>query len=426
MTVSATERDRVVGPMSRRAAAWVAWSLVGVAVVLAALGLLLEQANGTSWFLEHLSFALPFVAFTAVGAFVASRRPENPIGWILCAVGLSNLLWAFASKYAIYALITREGSLPGAEIMAWLGMGWIASLGWGLMATFLPLLFPTGRLTSPRWRPVAWLTAIVLTLAILTQAIAPGPMTEETPTITNPVGIDSVAAIVPVVENVGTALVMAVVLASLASLVVRFRRSRGVERQQLKWFAYSAALLAISIMLGFLSNFVPVLEFGPYGSALQILGVSSIPLAVAMAILRYRLYDIDLLINRTLVYGPLTVLLASTYLGGVVGLQSVFRALTGQESTLAVVASTLAIAALFNPLRRRVQAFVDRRFYRRKYDARKTLESFSAKLRDESDLDALKENLAGVVRETMQPANVSLWLRPPMEFDNVGGERRQR
>ncbi len=426
MTVSATERDRVVGAMSRRAAAWMAWSLVGVAVVLAALGLLLEQANGTSWFLEHLSFILPFVAFAAVGALVASRRPENPIGWILCAVGLSNLLWAFASKYAIYALITREGSLPGAEVTAWLGMGWIASLGWGLMATFLPLLFPTGRLTSPRWRPVAWLTAIVLTLAILTQAIAPGPMTEETPTITNPVGIDSVAAIVPVVENVGTALVMAVVLASLASLVVRFRRSRGVERQQLKWFAYSAALLAISIMLGFLSNFVPVLEFGPYGSALQILGVSSIPLAVAMAILRYRLYDIDLLINRTLVYGPLTVLLASTYLGGVVGLQSVFRALTGQESTLAVVASTLAIAALFNPLRRRVQAFVDRRFYRRKYDARKALESFSAKLRDESDLDALKENLAGVVRETMQPANVSLWLRPPMEFDNVGGERRQR
>ena len=398
--------------MSHRAAAWMAWSSAGVAVALAAFGLLLEHANGTSWFLEHLSFMLPFTAFAMVGALVASRRPENPVGWILCAVGLSNLLWAFASKYAIYALVTREGSLPGAEVMAWLGMGWIATLGWGLMATFLPLLFPTGRLVSPRWRPVAWLTAMVLALAVVAQAIAPGPMTEETPTITNPLGIESVAAIFPVVENVGMTLLMAAVLASVASLIVRFRWSRGDERQQLKWFAYSAALLAISIMLGLMSNFVPVLEFGPYGSALQILGVSSIPIAVAIAVLRYRLYDIDRLINRTLVYGSLTVLLALVYVGGVVGLQYAFRALTGQESTLAVVASTLAIAALFGPLRSRVQGLVDRRFYRRKYDARKTLEGFSAKLREETDLNALNDELVRVVNVTMQPAHAGLWLRP--------------
>ncbi len=411
MAERASEQELEAGGTSHRTAAWVAWSSAGVAVALATLGLLLEYTNGTSWFLEHLSFMLPFLAFAIVGALVASRRPENPIGWIFCAVGLSNLLWAFASKYAIYALLTRPGSLPGAEIMAWLGMGWIASLGWGLMATFLPLLFPTGRLTSPRWRPVAWLTAAVLTLVIIAQATAPGPMTEETPTITNPIGIESAATIVPVVENAGMALVMAAVLASLASLVVRFRRSRGVERQQLKWFAYSAALLAISIMLGFVSNFVPVLEFGPYGSALQILGVSSIPLAAAMAILKYRLYDIDIIINRTLVYGSLTAMLVAAYFCGIVLLQRLFIVLTGQQSTLAVVASTLAIAALFNPLRRRVQGFVDRRFYRRKYDAAKTLEAFSAKLRGGTDLDALSDDLVRVARETMQPEYASLWLR---------------
>ncbi len=382
-------------------------------MALAALGSLLEYAKGTSWFLEHLSFALPFAAFATVGALVASRRPENPIGWILCAVGLSNLLWAFASKYAIYALVTREGSLPGAEAMAWLGMGWIATLGWGLMATFLPLLFPTGRLVSPRWRPVAWLTAIVLALAIVAQAIAPRPMTEETPAIINPLGVKRAADVLPVVENVTMPLLMAAVLASMASLIVRFRQSRGDERQQLKWFAYAVALLTVSILFGLLSNFVPVLEFGPYGSALQILGVCGIPTAVAIAILHYRLYDIDVLINRTLVYGALTASLALVYLGSVVTLQYAFRAVTGQESQLTIVASTLAVAALFNPLRRHLQAFIDRRFYRRKYDARKILEGFSTTLRDETDLNALNAELVGAVRETMQPAHVAVWLRAP-------------
>jgi hypothetical protein len=202
-------------------------------------------------------------------------------------------------------------------------------------------------------------------------------------------------------------------IASITSLVVRFRRSRGEERQQLKWFAYSAALLATSIILGtILTNLVPVLEFGEYANVLQILGVCGLPVATGIAILRYRLYDIDVLINRTLVYGSLTVLLAATYFGGVVGLQSLLRVLTGQESTLAVVASTLLIAALFNPLRRRVQGFVDRRFYRRKYDASKTLEAFNARLRDETELETLSGEVVGVVRETVQPAHASLWLKP--------------
>jgi hypothetical protein len=199
-------------------------------------------------------------------------------------------------------------------------------------------------------------------------------------------------------------------IAAAASLVVRFGRSRGKERQQLEWFVYALVICVLALIAGqaFLNDLLPtgVREF------VFVVTLESLWVAIAVAILRYRLYDIDLLINRTLVYGSLTVLLVATYLGGLVGLQYVFRALTGQESTLAVVASTLAIAALFGPLRRRVQSLVDRRFYRRKYDAARTLEGFSAKLRDETDLDALNDELVGVVSVTMQPAHAGLWLRP--------------
>jgi hypothetical protein len=186
--------------------------------------------------------------------------------------------------------------------------------------------------------------------------------------------------------------------------VVRFRRSQGVERQQMKWFVYAAALLVLLPVGYSLPEIV--------GSVLFVVVLIALPTAIGIAVLRYRLYDIDVVINRALVYGPLTATLALVYVGSVVGLQAVLRVLSGQESTLAVVASTLAIAALFNPLRGRVQAFVDRRFYRRKYDAAKTLAAFNARLREETDLETLTDDLAGVVRETMQPAHVSLWLRP--------------
>jgi hypothetical protein len=266
------------------------------------------------------------------------------------------------------------------------------------------------------------LAAAGLALATLAFAITPGPVDEKTPSITNPMGVESAADVLGLLESAVMPLLLAVMIASITSLVVRFRRSRGEERQQLKWFAYSAALLATSIILGtILTNLMPVLEFGEYSNVLQILGVCGLPVATGIAILKYRLYDIDLLINRTLVYGSLTVLLVLLYFGGIVMLQRVFVIVTGEKSTLAVVASTLVIAALFTPLRRRVQALVDRRFYRRKYDARKTLEAFSAKLRDETDLQTLNNDLVGVVSETMQPVHVSLWLRPSNGF----GKRRK-
>ena len=383
--------------------------VLGLAFAIAIL--VLVRANGPAEFRDQPFYLVGFLAFLTVGVLVASRRPENPIGWIFCAVALSNFLWAFGWQYAVYALVTEPGSLPGGRVIAWLGTGWSATLGWGLMATFVPLLFPTGRLPSRRWRPVAWLAAALLALGMLALAFTPGPISEEGPSVPNPAGMEGVGGALVLVENIAISLLLAIMVASVSSVVLRYRRSRGEERQQIKWFAFAIVLLVSSIVLGILANFAP--GFGAVANALQVLGVSSVPVAVGIAILRYRLYDIDRIINRTLVYGALTAALVLVYLGGVVLLQSVFRALTGQESQLAVVASTLAIAALFNPLRLRIQAFIDRRFYRQKYDAARTLESFGARLRDEVGLGALSADLLGVVGETVQPGHASLWLRPP-------------
>jgi hypothetical protein len=248
----------------------------------------------------------------------------------------------------------------------------------------------------------------VLMGAVLS-ALSPGPISVGLGPVRNPLGVESLPSFIKGVERVVNTLLFAAVI----SLFIRLRRARELERQQIKWFVYATALticggiLTYPVSEAIGSQWLKWIGFVPF-----IVGVMAIPISMGIAILRYRLYEIDTLINRTLVYGALTAILAGVYFGGIVLLQGVFVALTGERSTLAVVASTLAIAALFNPLRRRVQGFVDRRFYRRKYDARKTLETFSAKLRDETDLDALDAELVGVVRETMQPAHVSFWLRP--------------
>jgi hypothetical protein len=396
--------------MSPRAAAWLAWSMCLLALALTALSVVFLILNLSypdvpvyRYWPESTILA---VAYSIVGALVASRRPGNPIGWVLCAIGLS---WGAAhlnSEYATYALLAAPGSLPAGEVAVWI-YSWLWVPGLGLIV-FLALLFPNGRLPSPRWRPFAWLSVLLVTAGTIMAAFSPGPILSLV-SIHNPLGIEGL----PNVYQQLQALMFALIFVASASLVVRLHHTRGVERQQIKWVAYAGALAASASLptyTVFEATDLRWLEL--VGHAPALVGILGVPTAVGIAILRYRLYEIDLLINRTLVYGSLTAILALVYLGGVVGLQGAFRALTGQESTLAVVASTLAIAALFNPLRRSVQAFVDRRFYRRKYDAKKTLEAFSARLRDETDLDALNDDLVGVVRETMQPAHVTLWLRP--------------
>ena len=404
--------------MSTRAASWLAWSLWGLALTLTALALLLLALilpHPNTHIYDYWFNNTTIVITATVGAIVASRRPENPVGWLLCLNGLTTSISHFSSQYAIYALLAQPDLLPAGEAFAWIDT-WILPI---LIAldVFTFLLFPTGRLPSRRWRWLGWLTVAFVFVGAISGAFTSGPV-DGLGSIRNPLGIEGFTSGYKAVLYPMAPFLFA---ASALSVFVRLRRATGVERQQIKWFAYAAAVMAITVFLQIITETVDVpLWFGRTEFAVFTVAGTAVPISIGIAILRYRLYDIDVIINRTLVYGALTALLAAGYFGTIMILQGVsslvyqvpFRAIIGQQSTLAVVASTLAIAALFNPLRRRIQSFIDRRFYRRKYDARKTLEGLSLKLRDETDLEALRGDLVGVVRETMQPAHVSLWLRP--------------
>jgi hypothetical protein len=400
--------------MGSRAATTLAWGLCALSLTLTALGLVLLALNLTqpnarydSW----LDNTLNAVFFSTVGALVASRKPGNPVGWLLCLFALSEGIQHFSAEYAIYALLAHPNSLPAGEAMAWTS-SWILPIIIGLSVFYL-LLFPTGLLPSRGWGPLAWLTVAFVLVGVISGAFSSGPVDGLGP-IRNPLGIEGF----PNVNGAVLGIMAAVLLVAAASSVfMRLRRAKGVESQQIKWFAYAAAAAVIGLFLAYV---IPTMIdtppwFDRAGYAVLIAVIPAIPISIGIAILRYRLYDIDIIINRTLVYGSLTVTLIALYFGGIVLLQRILVTFTGERSTLAVVASTLLIAAMFNPLRRRIQSFIDRRFYRSKYDARKTLETFSAKLRDETDLEALNDDLVGVVREAMQPAHVSLWLPPKIK-----------
>jgi hypothetical protein len=399
----------MVNPSSFRIVAPIAWSIWSLSVASAAFGLFLLYLNGSfaPFFEDSLGVdAVAAVAFPTVGVIIASRRPRNPIGWIFCLIGLSLGIATFAAQYAVYALVTEPGALPVGVFAAWLGT-WIWMPGIILGTTFLLLLFPHGRLPSRRWRPVAWTSTCAVALGVAVLMVLPWDRLHVDLPAENPFEIEAARTIEIAVFVAWIGVGMTTMALSVLALILRFSRSRGVERQQLKWFVYTGVLTVVL----FFCPLVPALS--NLGSILQILAAPLLPVAAGVAILRHRLYDVDTLINRTLVYGLLTVSLVLVYGGGVVVLQQLFVALTGQGSQLAIVASTLAIAALFGPLRRRIQVLIDRRFYRRKYDATKTLDAFSFRLRNQTDLDALSVDLVAVARDTMQPAHASLWLRSP-------------
>jgi MFS family permease len=415
--------------MSTRTASWLAWPLAALGVTLYVLSipmfLLARSANvpsgwGVDLPLGNLLAGASFLIFPLVGAMIASRRPRNPIGWLCLAIGL---LWAFSGLldyYKVYGM-ARPGSLPFPLAMAWVNNWlWVPSVG--LLGTYVFLLFPDGRLPSKRWRPMAWLCGAVIGFVSVGFAFGPGPL-EGLGGVQNPIVL--LRPWMMPVFWVSLPLLPLCMLASALSLVLRYRHSGGEERQQIKWLAFAALIVGATYLSVLVAGifFVPTLVSGgdktPVWYSLllgfMLMSFAGVPIAIGFAVLKYRLYDIDIVINRTLVYGSLTATLVTVYLGGVAVLQRLFVALTGEKSTLAVVASTLVIAALFTPLRHRIQGFIDRRFYRKKYDARKTLEAFSAKLRDETDLEALSDDLVGIVRETMQPAHASLWLRTDRE-----------
>jgi hypothetical protein len=386
---------------------WTAWSMLAVFVISLLFGLILAIANGT--FQQDAGNQLLLVVglsvFMVVGALVVAHRPGNAIGWIFSAIALLAVTGQLAGQYAVYAYAARGGSLPGAILAAWYG-SWPWWLVLALALVFTPLLFPTGRLHSPRWRPVAWLAGAATALATLLTSLQPTLGTFGDHEVLNPVGVTVVGDLVD--SPVGLALLGLLVLSAvlaLASLVIRFRRSQGEERQQLKWFTYACALLPLAA----LGDFLP----GPVGNLLFAAVVLLLPVATGIAMLRHRLYDIDRLINRTLVYGLLTALLGGVYAGVVLVLGQVFGEVGRDPPSWAVAGATLAVAALFQPARRRIQQVVDRRFDRRKYNLAQTIEAFSARLRDEVDLDTLSVEVLAVVDQTMQPTTASLWLRQP-------------
>jgi hypothetical protein len=417
--------------MRHRTVAWLAWSLAGLSLAMflvsAVLDVLLRSAQSPSpWVTvgtvgDMLGF-VSFLAFPIVGALISSRHPRNPIGWICLADGLLWMLLGVIDSYYRYG-VANPGTVPYPVAIGTLANQWLWMPTVGLLGIYLLLLFPDGRLPSRRWRPLAWFSGVMIVLLSVTEGLAPGPL-ENQGGVPNPFGLEKFPWLADA-ALVMLPLLPLCILAAAVSLVLRYRRSGGEVRQQIKWIAFVASFAGLVYLIAMVSQlFLAPMMVGNGGSlpplplwfelltSVAVLGFAGVPVAIGFAVLKYRLYDIDLLINRTLVYGSLTAMLVAAYFGSVVLLQGALRALTGEGSQLAVVASTLAIAALFNPLRRRLQSFIDRRFYRRKYDATKTLEAFSAKLRDETDLDALNAELVGVVRETMQPAHISLWLRP--------------
>jgi hypothetical protein len=368
------------------------------------VGVPLSVANGK--FGQDSSLLLAFAAFMVVGVVIVAHRPGNAVGWIFSAIGLLTAIGVLATEYAAYAARTRPGSPSGVVLAAWYSSWW-----WYptlvLVLVFTPLLFPTGRLLSTRWRPVAVAAAVGTAVIITLSALQPTLQNEDDP-VRNPIGLAGIPD--PEEGTLGAVLLGLLVVCAAAaaiSVVLRFRRSQGVERQQLKWFTYAATLMVLFTVL---SDYL--LPQSGVVDALYGLVVALVPVAAGVAILRYRLYDIDRLINRTLVYTLLSAILGLVYAGVVLILGQVFGGVTQDPPTWAVAGATLTVAALFQPARHRIQAVVDRRFNRRKYDAAKTIQAFSTRLRDEIDLDTLSIELLAVVDQTMESTRVSLWLRP--------------
>jgi hypothetical protein len=413
--------------MSRRIAVGLAWSLGSLSaamfVAFTALAFLSFGAAGpssTSDAVVQLLTTVLFLAFAVVGTLIAVRRPENPIGWISLTVGLFWILIGLKEASDAYAVARFGSEWSSLTIDALIQWTWVPPVG--LLGIYMILLFPDGKLPSRGWRPFAWFAGAVMALICVLFIFVPGRLVDHERAL-NPLGLEWLAW----VADVGIFIILLLplcMLASAFSLVLRYWRSGGEVREQIKWLAFAACFIGVT----YLSSLLVRIPFAPETlnteaadplwltlvDSLNQLSYAGVPVAIGFAVLKYRLYDIDLLINRTLVYGSLTLMLALVYFGGVTATQALLQTLTGQQKLpqLAIVVSTLVIAALFNPLRRRIQSFIDRRFYRRKYDAAKTLGAFSARLRDETDLLTLSDELIGVVRETMQPEHVSLWLRP--------------
>ncbi|GAC1324965.1 MAG: hypothetical protein NVSMB13_07220 [Mycobacteriales bacterium] len=388
------------GPLRR-----LAWALQAATLALLAASAVVAAADPAARHLivdNHVGNLIYALAFTPVGTVLAVRRSDNAVGWLLVAIGVLAAAATAGEAYALHAAVTRHGEGPGVAAAAL-----VSAVGWSgcqaLPITFLFLLFPDGRLPSRRWRPLAIAIAFAIG-GLTTSALVDQPLVDDAPRVTNPLALP--AAFRPVVEGAALASVAVIgvgAIASIASLVLRFRRSRGERRQQLRWLAAAGGLLVLSIGYSLAAAFAGLWPWTPW-----LIALPAVPVAIGVAVLRYRLYDLDRLISRTVSYAVITGPLLALY----AGLVTVATPLLPTNNSVAVAGSTLAVAALFQPLRRRVQSVVDRRFNRARYDAARTVDAFSRRLRAEVDLETVRSDLVGVVSQTLQPAEVSVWLRP--------------
>jgi hypothetical protein len=391
--------------------AWALWALAMLGLAVAAWLDHLQRQAGSSemaWLLQPASVPLLVAALSSatVGALLGSRRPAHPVGWLLLGLGLLVVANVVASGYVGYGLVARPGSLPGASYLAGISNG--IQVLWLACVSFVLLLTPTGSLPSPRWRWWARVAAAAPVVLVLLSAVDPQPLAPEHPTVENPLSVPVPTGLLLAAAAAAAVTILATLVAAAGSLVVRFRRARGVERQQLRWLAVGAALAAVLLLVAVAAG-----AMSKDGVVLAAVGscVALLPLATGAAILRYRLYDLDRIVSRTLAYGLLTVVLGGGY--AVIALS--LGQLLGRDSSLVVAAATLAVAAAFQPARRRVQDLVDRRFNRRRYDAAQTIQAFSTRLRQQVDLDSLTAELLAVAARTVEPTMVSLWLRPQAE-----------
>jgi hypothetical protein len=426
VTLGAVHTDATTRARLCRAAAWIAFAVcVGLWAVGIVFGVLSSSVDstGSSWssggVVANLLFVAALFPFPLTGLLIATRRPGNRIGWLLLAIGLA---WgvANATSYSDYALRLHHRSLPAAAEVGALGSGfWIVAIG--ITGTFLILLFPDGRLPGPGWRAVAWISAVSIPFGLLSLILTPGTLSDAGYRHTqNPFGVSALSGVIDTAK-VLILVVPAMMVASAAALIARYRRARGDARQQVKWLAASAGFVAMTYLIvePLSAILYPSDAHAPawilFMQDVALLSFGLIPVAIGIAILRHRLFDIDLIVRKTLIYAALVACLAAIYLGGVFAIEALVRQLSGSSGTLAVTVSTLAVAAAFQPLRGRIQRTVDRRFYRGRYDAAQTLEAFSARLREEIDLEALRGDVIVLVGEALHPAHAALWLRPSEE-----------
>jgi len=411
-TMPAAPTARAAWPRSWPAAlAWALWTLalLGLAATVRLDQLLIESGFPQLTAIlsrGNLTSAMAAVSAATVGAVVASRRPRHRVGWLVVALGLALVAAGLAFSYTRYGLVARPGAVPAANYLAGFANGtvflYLSLAGWVLLLT------PTGKLPSPRWRWWARVQVAAVVVAFLSSALHPTPLYPEYPEIGNPLGVAALAGgPLTAAFPVGALLILAGLPVGAVSLLLRFRRARGQERLQLRWLAVGAALAAVALAVSLTALVVEDTDGVVFQAALGVC-VMALPLATGAAILRYRLYDLDRIISRTLAYGLLTVLLGGGYAAVVLGLGQ----LLGRDSSLVVAGATLAVAAVFQPARRRVQQVVDQRFNRRRHDAARIIEGFGTRLRDQVDLATLTGELLAAVDQTMQPTRASLWLRP--------------